>query len=37
METTFEQQLERPVKSVLADFPALGDILGEALKARRDN
>ncbi len=29
METTFEQQLERPVKSVLADFPALGALLGE--------
>ena len=29
MDTTFEQQLERPVKSVLADFPALGAVLGE--------
>lgn len=28
MEPTFEQQLERPVKSVLADFPALGALLG---------
>ena len=29
METTFEQQLERPVKNVLADFPALGAVLGD--------